>query len=25
MRAGLRLTDEQADGERVWRAPDSGA
>jgi RimJ/RimL family protein N-acetyltransferase len=25
MRAGLRPTDEQADGERVWRAPDSGA
>jgi RimJ/RimL family protein N-acetyltransferase len=23
MRAGLRPTDEQADGERVWRAPDS--
>jgi len=22
-RAGLRPTDEQADGERVWRAPDS--
>jgi RimJ/RimL family protein N-acetyltransferase len=25
MRAGLQPTDEQADGERVWRAPDSGA
>ncbi len=25
LRAGLRPTDEQADGERVWRAPDSGA
>jgi RimJ/RimL family protein N-acetyltransferase len=25
MRAGLRPTDEQADGERVWRAPNSGA
>jgi RimJ/RimL family protein N-acetyltransferase len=24
-RAGLRPTDEQADGERVWRAPDSRA
>jgi len=22
---GDRPTDEQADGERVWRAPDSGA
>jgi RimJ/RimL family protein N-acetyltransferase len=25
MRAGLRPTDEEADGERVWRAPDSRA
>jgi RimJ/RimL family protein N-acetyltransferase len=25
LRAGLRPTDEQADGERVWRVPDSGA
>jgi RimJ/RimL family protein N-acetyltransferase len=25
MRAGLRPTDEQADGERVWRTPDSRA
>lgn len=25
IRAGLRPTDEQADGERVWRAPDRGA
>jgi len=25
LRAGLRPTDEQADGERVWRAPDSRA
>ena len=25
LRAGLRPADEQADGERVWRAPDSGA
>jgi RimJ/RimL family protein N-acetyltransferase len=25
MRAGLRPTDEQGDGERVWRAPDGDA
>ena len=25
LRAGLRPTDEEADGERVWRAPDSSA
>lgn len=25
LRAGLRPTDEEVDGERVWRAPDSGA